>query len=341
MPHSSGGGSHSGGSHGGSSHHSSGGGSSSYSGGGGSGPNPFLDSKFSRRPYKGAQKYVIYNKRGKMRYVYHAGSTTAPDWELMIIALLVMSLIFLPLIWLLSKFAYYQPKPIDYKTYDSTIVVEDHIGIVDEKSLEESLQPFRTTTGVTPSVEIVNDSEWIDDYESLERFAYNEYLRLFDDEKHWLVLVSYPDEYKTQSFVDWKWEGMIGDDVYMAISSKKEAMFTDIFQKHMVRMSGNELQPAIKAAYDEFSSRAMEPEKSRGAFVFMCILLGLYLLSIRYFIVNHYEHIRMQSAYHVAKNAVQLECEYCGCMYISGTISTCPHCGAAIPAYNGTSGQTD
>lgn len=335
MPHSSGGGSHSGGSHGGSSHHSSGGSSHSYSSGGSSGPNPLLDSKFSRKPYKGANKYVLYNRRGKMKYVYHEGRITAPDWTLTIVSILIMSLIFVPIIWFASKFAYYKPTPIDLNSYNSEIIIDDHIGIIDETSMEESLQDFRTTTGVTPSVEVVYDSEWIDDYESLEGFAYNEYLRFFDDEKHWLFVISYPDEFRSQSFVDWKWEGMIGDSVYMAISSKKEAVFTDIFQKHMVRSTPEELQPAINKAFDEFTPLAMEVEIGRIAMAIAIIMLGLYLLCCRYFIKNHFDHVRMQKAYHVKGNSVQLECAYCGCMYISGTISTCPHCGAPIPAYNG------
>ena len=333
MPHSSGGGSHSGGSHGGSSHHSSGGGSHSYSSGS-SEPNPLLDSKFSRRPYSGARKYVKYNRSGKMRYIYHAGHTSDPDWALTIIAVIAFSCILLPMIWLAGKFAYHQPKPVDLGSYESVIVVDDHIDLVDDAEVEESLKPFREATGVTPSVEIVYDSEWIDDFVSLQSFAYSEYMRWFDDEKHWLIVISYPDEYRTQSFVDWKWEGMIGDDVYMAISSKKEAIFTDIFQKHMIRSTPDELEPHIKAAFDEFSPRAMEPEKSKFAFVLMLIFGGIYLAFMRFFIKNHIDHMVMREAYVVEKGAVQLECEYCGCMYISGTISVCPHCGGAIPAYN-------
>ncbi|MBQ0004708.1 MAG: hypothetical protein KBS68_02465 [Clostridiales bacterium] len=336
MPHSSGGGSHSGGSHGGSSHRSSGGGSFSSGGhsGDSGGPNPLMDSKFSRRPYKDAKKYVIYNRRGKMKYVYHEGGTTAPDWALTIVAVLVMSLIFLPIIKLASLFAYYQPHPINVNSYDSTIVIDDHIGVVDDESLAKSLEPFRAETGVAPSIEIVYDSEWIDDYDSLEKFAYNEYLRIFNDEKHWLILISYPDEFRTQEFVDWKWEGMIGDDTY-SVTSKKQVIFTDIFQKHMVRSTPDQLQPAITAAFDEFTPRVMDMEKSTGAAIFMYIMLGIYLFCVRYFVKNHYEHMKMQKAYIVKGNSVQLECEYCGCMYISGTITVCPHCGAPIPAYNG------
>lgn len=336
MPHSSGGGSHGGGSYSGGSHYSGGRSSSGSSGGSysSSGGSSYSEKPISRRPYPGATRYVYYDSFGHVHNIYHQGRAERADLETSIGVIIVISLIFVPIIWLISEAAVFIPHQIHTASYNSEIVIDDHVGFVDTVSMSDALLLFQDKTGVTPAVEIVTDSEWEPDYTDLETFAYSEYLRMFDDEKHWLFVISYPDDYQEKEFIDWSWHGMIGDDVGSAINYTSEDNFTNIMHKHMLRSSPDKLDEQLSAAFNEFSAIVMDNQISTGFVVTDIILFGIYLAILYYFIHDYMQHRQLEKAVRVKNNAKQYACEYCGCMYVSGTVSVCPHCGAAIPPHN-------
>jgi len=313
MPHSSGGGSHGGGSHGGS-HRSS-------------------SPRVSRRPYSGARRYIYYYPgTTRSEYLYCSGERTAPDNTqlrsagFMSVALLLVALF-------MVKSAFTGPVKTDLNSYNASILIEDTAGLIDNTiPLMATLEDFQSLTGVTPSVEIVTHSDWQDNYASLEAFSYSEYLRQFDDEKHWLFVFSYPED-TSSGFVDWAWEGMIGDDVGGTISSAAEERMTGLMQSYLLRAEPDGVAEAISGAFREFSETVMDPPKGFGAYLpaLIPVLFVAFLLLTVW--TDYRRRKRLADAYPLGYDTpAERNCEYCGCMYVEGTVSVCPHCGVAIPA---------
>ena len=72
-------------------------------------------------------------------------------------------------------------KPVSplVKDYDASVYIVDRLEVMadkEEQNLLNSLEHFYDITGVAPVVITINNSNWSD---SLQNFAYNEYLRLF------------------------------------------------------------------------------------------------------------------------------------------------------------------
>lgn len=329
MPHSSGGGSHGGGSH------YSGGSSGGYRSSSGSSGSSVDVVKVSRKPYNGCVKYVYYSRGGTLRYIYADRKPSKPDLGVTIVIALILGFIALGIAWTLLEVGLYMPKALEVSSYASGIMIEDEVGVIneeDEDELEQALEAFLDNTGVSPTVKIVYNDTWDDDYDSLEIYAYSEYLRMYDDEKHWLVVISLPEDYETMDFVDWQWEGMIGDDCYPAISTDMENRFTDTVHKHMLRSCVDDIGENLADAYMEFNGFCMEMDISYG-FVIAAGILVLMYLAILWFMIN--EHIKESVCYKavaVPHNALEENCEYCGNLYIHGTVLDCPKCGAPIKA---------
>lgn len=334
MPHSSGGGSHSGGSHsgGGSSYHSGGSHSgSSYSGSSISAPNLH---RVSRRPYNGSHRYVYYDRHNEPHSLYQSGSKNSADLGGVFGVMLLMGIFLIPIAFFAFKIGIYVPRKLDLNSYRSEIIVEDDNNILNTEQFEDSLEKFRESTGVTPGIKVVLHSEWKENYKDLEAFAYNEYLRFYDDEKHWLVVISYPDDYKTASFVDWEWEGMIGDDCYPAFNSDSEEKFTDLVQRNLLRSDTENVASYLAKVYTEFAETGMEKQITPSAVVVGILSVLVFSGVSLCFIIDYIQAKRLSKCVMVGRNAQEYTCEYCGTRYVAGSVSTCRSCGAAIPAHN-------
>ena len=331
MPHSSGGGSHGGGSHSGSSHHGSGGTTRS-------GP------VISRKPYPGAYRYVFYNMRTRApEYYYYQGEPKKPGRAKVILLSMLISLFFVPMLVLLLSSMFYTPKKIDVSSYAAGAEVYDDAGLTaaDGERLRQEMQAFLDTTGISPAVEVVETGEWQGRYSDLERFAYSEYQRLFDDEKHWLFVISYPEGWESMEFVDWEWEGMIGDDVSACVNTASEERMTDIVHKHLLRGTPQELGGCLADAFAECGGIVMRRQFDRDTIMPTLFMLAFYGLLLFLFIHEYRQKKRLSEAYKCPEGAKEYACEYCGCAYVEGTISSCPHCGAPIPVHDAQEAAQD
>lgn len=236
------------------------------------------------------------------------------------------------IVYLISLIGIFIPKKLNMNTYHSRVIVEDHVGILDCNEIEPALGDFLVETGISPAIELVLDSEWENHYNNLEIFASTEYLRMFNDEKHWLVVVSLPDDYENAEFVDWKWEGMIGDDCSGAVDYSGEQRFTKTMHKYLVRSKPDELSGYLADAYSELSGTIMASHISVFCVILMAIIAAMGILIIVYFINDYVSRKHLENAKLVSLDAAELNCEYCGRLYIAGSVSVCPGCGAPIPA---------
>lgn len=274
MPHSSGGGS-SHGSHGGSSHHSS-------SGRGGS------SFRESSSYFPGSRRYS-YFYRGRTHYYYSNKSPNDSKFRFLLI------LFYIPFffgIGVMTKqiFGKYAKIKVDY---NDTIVVEDNIEVVkDEAGLYKSFADFQSKTGITPALVTIKYEDYALNYNSLEDYAYSEYLIRFNDEKHWLFVyeeVGDPDKisipvdsvhYPDPAEPAWAFEGMQGNDTDPILTTEVTDKFNAILRKKL--LEGESPDKAFSYAFDQITPTLMKfkwsPEMIAPLFMFGFVVLHMILM---------------------------------------------------------------
>jgi len=338
MPHVSGGGSHGGGSFSHSSSRSYSGGS--HGGGSSSGSGSSLN-EISFRPKPGAARYVYTDRWGHTRYLYTKSAPTRnPDIGVSIVVAVLFTLLAAGILWFVLQFTIFVPQKANTSFTDEDIVILDCMELIkDDSELRAALHDFMETTGVCPGVEITADSNWTLWYTDMETYAYSEYLRLYDDELHWLILISYPDDYEIAEFVNWRWVGMVGDDLSATISSEAEDKLTTAMQRYLLRSQPEETGTAVASAFRELSSTVME-SKVYGTGVFVCVVVFLiYALFMYVTLEEAVKQWMLSKAVRDSKpNLGRTEakrkvryCEYCGCENPVNGGPLCTQCGAPLP----------
>ena len=326
MPHSSGGGSHGGGSHHSSSSHSS---SHRSSSGGGS-----SRIRTSHTYFPGARRFVYY-RNGVPNYVYSDTDLSKGPSKLRFLML-------------------------------SLIHIQDDAQVLgDTTKLGDALEDFFNTTGISPAVMTVYNSDWEDNYTDLEKYAYELYVNRFYDEKHWLIVYSQPKD-PDDEFNNWYWEGMQGDDTDSIITSSVAYDFTNDLHKRLL-VEGTKVNDAITDSFNALTPTVMKfrfEGETFGIGIFMLLFVGFHAFFMVFFRpdANKYKgakEVPLDGYYAPPQQTApqpqsvvmkQASCEYCGGVYTVGSCNACPHCGAPIqpqdytvPVHNGTStaGTTD
>ena len=330
MPHSSGGGSHSGGYH-------SGGHGGSHGSSGSSVP------RISRSRFNGSTRYVTYHN-GEPRYFY-ASKNFNPKFDPKRMLVGIFYLPFLIFIFLSFK----NVIPIATKNYNHNIVITDDADVIaDEWELRDSLDRFMDKTGVTPSVVTIYDDML--EGRTLEEYATDRYTREFDDEMHWLIVYSKPKVYTSTGFVDWKWQGMQGDDTNPILKEHEIQKFNNYLHNLLMDENRN-VGTSIAESFDyltsnisrfsKFSSLAL-PLFMLGFILFHAYLsLGFNELKYRKAVPAPEEGIDDDNdgAYdefeikgnttNTASAKNETMCPYCG-GYFSSNLNRCPHCNARM-----------
>ena len=323
MPHSSGGGSSSGGSHSGSSGSSSGGSSGI---------------RTASTYFPGATRYVYYHD-GHARYYYrerpYEESDMKPSIGAKIILVFFMIFMFTPFFATLIPATFHTPKKLTMD-YDTRIIVQDDTNTLtpnEIKFIETAFKNFQDKTGITPALHIIDNNQWVDIYDTLELYAYSDYVNLFADEKHWLIVYAYSPSVGRESFY---WEGMQGDDTDGIITQAIANEFTEnLHKKFLIRT--NTIATAITKQFTETGSTIMDFHVDTGGLFSLCIVLFMFLAFVwGFFIAGRKQE---KKNIDMAKNSVELNvgqeyvedtCKYCGGVYVHGIHLTCPHCGASI-----------
>ena len=329
MPHSSGGGSHGGGGH-------SGGGS----GGSGSGH------RVSRSYFNGATRYAYYHK-GRIDYYYRDAEYTEADkisqkkgigfffivWYAFLIPIYTIAFISV------FKDVFGKPEKLDMDYAKQDIVIEDRLGLIDDKDkerIETSFKNFQDITGITPALVLVDNSLWNANYTNLENYSYELYLQNFDDEKHWLIVYSEDGNAEEGAWKDWYWEGMQGDDTDSILTASKTDNFTKSLQDALLK-DDEHFTDVFTAVFDGFTSVVMEKESDPMMQIFTPLFLLLHafaMLGSPVLVINSTKKNTERAANSVKlENGVQYvedTCRYCGGLYIHGLHLSCPHCGGAL-----------
>ena len=241
MPHSSGGGSHGGGSHG--SH-----GGSSGSGG------------VSHHYYPGARRYRRHYRNGSRPddYVYSRSLPRATG-----IINIVMTVVFGSMFTTIFGFslASSAPKKLDVDYPEPEYRVFDFANLIDDDAdLEDALAEYNDTTGICPVIYTVTDEEWEDDYVDLEACSYSYYVDRFNDEKHFVIVFSVPQDqieaYKSGELevADFSWEATQGDETDYIITEKEFSEFADNVMDKLE--GGDRPEDAFTYAFEKFTDSA-------------------------------------------------------------------------------------
>ena len=334
MPHSSGGGSHGGGGH-------SGGGSR-----GGSSSGTRSTPTASRKYFAGATPYVRYHN-GRTDILYadrDITKTKKQDYISNIFVIIVITLF-------MAAFAFGSfssisgvfraPKKL-VTDHDTTIVIEDNLGIISDKAaMEKALSGFFDVTGITPAVVTVTNETWRN-YTSLENYAYDLYVNTFDDEKHWLIVYSQPAVIQNPNYVDWFWEGMQGDDTDNIITEYSAGVFNGLLQKYLTANSKYTVERAIRLSFEQITPQIMQrhtdKESVKEASMILLVMAAMWGFPVFFSIMNILKMKNYKDYQKVpsvdGKVIIQETCDYCGGVYVVGTCLNCPHCGASVKAYN-------
>ena len=356
MPRSSGGGSHSGSYH---SSGSSGRSSSSYSSGGGSHSSGYSSSRssgssyssysyggssshrytppvvvvptarVSRDSFEGARKYVYY-KDNQPQYYYS-------DYETDTLKRRKRLKVWIPVLVLVLLMIIVALKPRALSTdYDSDILINDRLGVIDDEgSLLSALEAFRDETGITPCIITTTNDRWEKHYDDLASFAFDVYVNTFEDERHWLLMYSQPED-PDPEFDDWYWEGVQGDDTVYILTEDSADEFGMTLQKYLTRQKYT-VGEAFTKAFDEttpdiMSHAAVDSSAVLGGIILMVILIWIAIRRTGIFkkAMARPASIPAQ-AVPVKPRSIEVTCEYCGGVYLTDKLN-CPHCGAGRAA---------
>jgi len=315
MPHSSGGGSHGGGSHHSSSHHSSGGGGSR--------------SRTSRTAFPGARRYVIY-RNNRAEYVYSDHDLTKPKSKLRYLILLF----YVPFIFAIGSLfvsAIHHPTKLEID-YTPSIMIDDYADVIsteEESVLMDTMMSFYQKTGISPYVMTVHNEEWFGYYDNMEQYAFDKYVNMFPDEKHWLVIYSQPIN-PDENFIDWFFEGMQGNDTDDILTEKVANDFTDELERFFLDRTHYTVGQAFNLAFTNCSEVAMKTTMERGNLI-MGIIMAPFIGVHMFFMVFFDPDKKYQGAVECKGEQVQEDtCDYCGGVYVVGTVTSCPHCNGVL-----------
>lgn len=322
MPHSGGGGSHGGGSHGG-----------SHRGGSGS------SNRVSQTYFRGAHRFMYYyNGRPHFYYANRKVTSNTKATGISLILFAVMWLLISMPVVIAAISDVFVSGPLSLN-YDTEIVIDDEIGIVDNKSeLIDAFEAFQEKTGVTFGIVTRSpENEYMGS--SYETQAYNCYVSRWDDERHWLI-------YYVGSSLDrsdnWHWELMCGDDCTRILSTSIEDKFTSDFHRYLVASERYSFNEAVLTALNNIN---VQPGSinSDGILVLLPMLLfptlGIIILigGIKMAVkpLTDEEKAKKQAVeINVDSVCEEVVCDYCGGVYIKHTCVECPHCGAPVKVDN-------
>ena len=312
MPHSSGGSSSGGGSFSGS--------SSSHS----STPSPRLSS----RPFPGGIGYIYYSVSGRPHLFYTDSDPSAGPKRSIFTYIILALVAVVPWVFLIYS-GFHNPKKVD-TNYDSSIVIDDRNEILsqeEETKLERKFQEFYTLSDITPSLITVQKSAW-GRYFTLTDFAYERYLDLFKDERHWLLVYSSEEN---ESKVSWEFVGMQGDDTDNVLYS----YVADTFNRKVdqaLREESNSVADSFLLGFEEIMPNLME----KSFYLELPMVLGVSAFSVLFvviFVSKIFSSIHwkgMKNAVKAPDNPTLKKCGRCGCSYYAETVDVCPKCGKSV-----------
>lgn len=284
--------------------------------------------RLSKKPFNGADKYVYY-ENNKPVYVYANYDISKNNRKSRYRWLLVFVPIFIIEVFLLTM-CFKTPSKLD--NTDSYIHIYDDLSVLgDTYDLGAKLYGFYETTGITPAIYTMSNSSWNGHYSNIENYIYELYVNMFEDENHCFIVFSGGES--EGSWNDGNLVVMCGKAAGLIFSDEYIDKFTEIFQKRLDKASEYPVSDALITALENITPTIMEQRFNIVVFAIMLILLVCTCVS-GYILVFRNANKYYPEARRITKSATEAACDYCGGVYVVGSCTTCPHCGAYIQLSN-------
>ena len=226
--------------------------------------------------------------------------------------------------------------------YNTEIVIRDKVQLLttaEETEISEAFRTFLDKTGVTPAFYTITEEE--KQGRSLESYAYDLYIKTFDDEKHWLVVYCGGND-----GTSWEWEGMIGDDCGGIITDSLEDELTRRMQKNLEN-NPNNISGAVIDAFNTIGGKAggFSFKNLRGVGLTLIFgLLCLYAAVKKFFKTlktdpsadprinsEPYPESEPEAGPKPGPGSRTTKCEHCGGEFdMDDHTTACPFCGAPL-----------
>ena len=165
---------------------------------------------------------------------------------------------------------------------DSESIVIDNLNLLsanEKADLLKSCDNFRDKTGIP--VEIYLDKHGVisdnEEYFTLQNFAYDEYVKTFKDERHWLI--AYAVSNGERFSPDWQFEGMQGDDTDSVLTESLADKFNNELNTNLE--NGLSVSDSFIKALDHASTYMVGAWNFSGDdCVFAMMFIAFYLVCI-------------------------------------------------------------
>jgi hypothetical protein len=247
-----------------------------------------------------------------------------------IFTLAITSFILLTVLIFLGYSGFHNPRKVS-TNYNTSIVIHDNNGVLSTEefsSITETFNDFLDKTGISPSLLTVNE-DYVSNPNDLEDYAYDEYLKYFSDEKHWLIV--YYSSKNTQKD-NWTFEGMQGNDTDNILTEEVTNKFSRVMYASLHEEDTN-LYEALTRSFNEITPTIMDKSYHLDTMqIFTSLFVGGILA---FFIISQIISLnsqkKLQKAVKIPTKEPELKkCLYCDSSYYAGTIDHCPNCGAPV-----------
>lgn len=125
----------------------------------------------------------------------------------------------------------------------------------------------------------------------------------------------------------------------MILTEKRADAFTISLHKRLLDRDTYSVDAAIALTLDEYRSQMMTPYVNPKPLTFAVVLLSMFGFIAWYIFAVAYKTPKVSEEFKKAQpceltTVYQEPCNYCGGIFIIGMHTTCPHCGAALPAHH-------
>lgn len=281
--------------------------------------------KFSTVPFTGATKYVSY-KNGMCTYLYanYDISKKITPWDFLALIVLV-PIILVNIVIMFTCVSH----PHKLTGTDKNIVIDDRASVFDMTGgLESSLDSFFRKTGITPAVITVYNEDWKSDYSDLRDYARVLYKDKYNDGSHFVIV--YSKAKKNASYDNWSWVAAQGDDTDKILTDKILEKFCESMQSHIADNTKYTVSSAISRSFVDIYPDLMKTEVF-GIGIFFTASMLVFLLAVCYFLFRpQIKSLKFNGAVACPLIVTEDTCEKCGGIYVVGTCSVCPYCGAKL-----------
>lgn len=259
------------------------GGGGSFRGGGGfssggSGNGPRFSTK---RPFPGATRFYYIGAYGRPYYFYYSGTPRRQNPIIKIIPLVFISL-FIAFAFGIILSNFFPQKLKDSECAKTGVYLIDDANIVsDENYFNNAVNGFLEETGIETTLLTLTESNFpkaygsLDKY-SLEDYAYDTYLNIFNDEGHYLIVFALYDN------GEYLWLDMTGD---IASNLIDDDAFK-VFQSYMIKNLDGAQDKGVVIANALTEMQKVVFEKTSSDYLTFAIIIAFGALMLGFIIYS-------------------------------------------------------